>query len=95
MSKDIEREQSLAEQAGAKPLEFPALLPLIEALRQCDAERARELVRCRRLQQMQPEGVGKMQRSGREPRGAAGADPEMSSRLHLSNNPAQPYRYEA
>src|SRR2546423_3086876 len=34
MSKDIEREQSLAEQASATPLEYPSLLPLIEALRQ-------------------------------------------------------------
>jgi NADH-quinone oxidoreductase subunit C len=38
MSKDIEREQSLAEQAGKTPLEYPDLLPLVARLRQQQAE---------------------------------------------------------
>jgi NADH-quinone oxidoreductase subunit C len=34
MSKDIEREQGLAAAAASAPVEYPALLPLVETLRQ-------------------------------------------------------------
>ncbi|HEX8180484.1 MAG TPA: NADH-quinone oxidoreductase subunit C [Pyrinomonadaceae bacterium] len=44
MSKDIEREQNLDEQAAATPLEYPALLPLIEALRQAQGAWVSEVV---------------------------------------------------
>ncbi len=44
MSKDIEREEGLAAQAGTTPLDFPALLPLVETLRQEHAEWVSEVI---------------------------------------------------
>src|SRR2546423_7776127 len=44
MSKDIEREQGLAEAAVSAPVEYPGLLPLIETLRQEHAEWASDVV---------------------------------------------------
>jgi NADH-quinone oxidoreductase subunit C len=44
MSSDIEREASLSAQATGTPLEYPALVPLIEALRQTQAAWVTEVV---------------------------------------------------
>jgi NADH-quinone oxidoreductase subunit C len=41
---DIEREQSLQAEASARPLEYPALLPLVEALRQGHGEWLKDVV---------------------------------------------------
>ncbi|HEX8069796.1 MAG TPA: NADH-quinone oxidoreductase subunit C [Pyrinomonadaceae bacterium] len=45
MSTDLEREASLAAEATGRPLEYPALVPLVEALRAAHAEWVTEEIR--------------------------------------------------